>query len=244
MHVVEYGSGSQIAFGLHGWGGDHRTFAPLRPFVPNTWRLLAPDLPGYGSSPMIERFSIERVAESLATIVETLASDVVIVGSCSGAVLALEVALLVPQHIVRIVALDLFAYMPWYFRFFTSEPIGSIAYRLTFDSALGRRIVNAALRMRRTERSDLMASFADKSAQSMRAYLKALARLPGPERYRNVNVTVALVYGERTFRAVRRSIPTWQRTLQRADVFCMAGAGHLLLDEAPEKVAQIVFDVA
>lgn len=31
IHAVEFGTGNLIAIGLHGWGGDHRTFSPLAP---------------------------------------------------------------------------------------------------------------------------------------------------------------------------------------------------------------------
>src|SRR5262249_58134452 len=34
MHVECYGSGSRVYFGLHGWSGDHATFAPLAAYLP------------------------------------------------------------------------------------------------------------------------------------------------------------------------------------------------------------------
>jgi len=242
MFVAEYGSGRKVVLGIHGWGGDHQTFAPLQRWIPYDWTIIAPDLPGYGRSPLPMPLEIEKVAKSLALLIEAQrGKEVVIVGSCSGALLGLETALLVPNHIQRIVALDLFAYMPWYFRFFVTEPVGSIAYRLTFASRIGRAIVNAALQSRRTQQSNLMESFSDKDHAVTRAYLKALSLLPGPQRYATLNIPVTLVWGERTFAAVRRSVAIWRQYLRNAKACCIGGAGHLLLDEAPEKVAPLIF---
>ncbi len=241
MFAAEYGSGQNVVVGIHGWGGDHSTFLPLVPWLPSDWKIVAPDLPGYGQSPLDGTVCIEHIAASLARLIESQPEKVVIVGSCSGAILALEAAMQVPSKVMRIVALDLFAYMPWYFRFFALEPIGAIAYQRTFGSATGRAIVNALLRSRRTDQTNLMASFSDKDAATTRGYLKALARLPGPHRYSSLNCPVTLVWGERTFHAVRRSVTIWQRYLRITQSCCIAGAGHLLLDEAPDKVAPLIF---
>ncbi|MDW8271379.1 MAG: alpha/beta hydrolase [Bacteroidota bacterium] len=241
MYVAEFGSGKNIAFGIHGWGGDHRTFVPLLPYMPPQWRLVAVDLPGYGKSPPARLDSIEIVADALAEHVRRCETPVVLVGSCSGAVLALETALRMPNHIERIVALDLFATMPWYFRLFTLGTVGSIAYHLTFGTEIGRKLVNAFLWFRRTRSSDLTSSFSDKDAGTTQQYLHLLGTLPGPERYHALKVPVTLVWGERTFRGVREAVPRWQRILAIEGLHCIPQAGHLLIDEAPARVASLVF---
>lgn len=241
IHAVEFGSGEHVALGLHGWGGDHRTFIPISAYVPERWRLVALDLPGYGNSPSMEPFDLSKVVLSVVEFIKTLEQPVTIVGSCSGAVIALEIAQAVPAAVERIVAIDLFGYMPWYFRFFATEPIGKWAYAMTFDSSFGRKVINALLWFRRTPSSDLTASFVDKNAVVTRSYLRALAALPGPERYAGLKIPVALVWGERSFRAVHHSVEIWQRYLSYIELHCIEQAGHLLLDEAPHRVAPIVF---
>ncbi len=240
IHTVEYGSGEQILVALHGWGGDHRTFEPLCDNLSARWTLVLLDLPGYGNSLLIEPFSIEHVAEKVKLVIERYPSPVQMIGSCSGAVIALEVARQAPESIERIIALDLFAYMPWYFRLFTLGIVGKLAYRLAFDSTLGRTTVNHLLRSRRAGHIDLMASFADKSPEVTLKYLTALALMDGPERYRSLPVDVELVYGARTFRAVRDSVARWKQVFPRLTIHQVERAGHLIVDEAPGEVAAII----
>jgi len=240
IHIVEYGSGEQILVAIHGWGGDHRTFEPLTDYLSARWTLVLLDLPGYGNSPLVEPFSIEHVAEKVKLVIERYPSPVQMIGSCSGAVVALEVAHQAPESVERIIALDLFAYMPWYFRLFTVGMVGELAYRLTFDSRLGRSILNRMLRSRRSEHTDLMGSFADKSSEVTLKYLSALASLGGPYRYHCLPVDVELVYGARTFRAVRKSVGLWKQVFPRLIIHQVEHAGHLIVDEAPREVAAII----
>jgi pimeloyl-ACP methyl ester carboxylesterase len=95
---------------------------------------------------------------------------------------------------------------------------------------------------RRTRQSNLMESFADKNPEVTLSYLGALATLEGPQRYASLPMPVEFVYGARTFRAVRRSVEQWKATLPRLRVHRIEGAGHLLLDEAPQAVAAIIRD--
>lgn len=240
IHVVEFGDGEHIVVALHGWGGDHRTFEPLHASLPEGWKIVALDLPGYGQSTPIEPFSLGEVVREIISVIMRYAAPVVLLGSCSGAAIGMEVALRIPDHIERIVALDLFAYMPPYFRFFTVPMVGPIGYHLAFHSAIGRAAVNALLWFRRTERSNLMESFADKNPEVTLGYLRALATLEGPQRYRSLRMPVEFVYGARTFRAVRNSVRHWKKTFPHLRVRRIEGAGHLLLDEAPEAVAAII----
>lgn len=243
IHAVEFGSGDRVLVALHGWGGDHRTFKPLEGHLAEGWRIVALDLPGYGQSKPIEPFSLDSVVAAIVSVIMQYPAPVELIGSCSGAALGMEAALRIPERIRRIVALDLFAYMPLYFRFFTLPILGPIGYRLTFHSAVGRAALNALLWFRRTRQSNLMESFADKNPEVTLSYLGALATLEGPQRYASLPMPVEFVYGARTFRAVRRSVERWKATLPRLRVHRIEGAGHLVLDEAPQSVAAIIRDV-
>jgi pimeloyl-ACP methyl ester carboxylesterase len=91
---------------LHGVGGGHHAWEHQ---VPYFGRLGYPshawDQPGYGRSPVVEPYDLERVAASLALLIESLADEpVVLVGHSMGGMIAQEAYARYPQ-LVRALAL-------------------------------------------------------------------------------------------------------------------------------------------
>ena len=102
MFVKEYGRGQREFLCFHGWGGDHREFAPLASPAPRKW-------------------SLDEIVTEAILILENRDSQLCgLVGFCSGAGLALMVAARAPAKVERVVMIDPFAFVPWYFRIFLS----------------------------------------------------------------------------------------------------------------------------
>ncbi|HEV2666776.1 MAG TPA: alpha/beta fold hydrolase, partial [Blastocatellia bacterium] len=159
MHIECYGSGSRVYFGLHGWSGDHATFAPLAVYLPAGVALYSADLPGYGRSPAPRRWELAEITDEIASEVVAIDSPVTIIGNCSGAVFALLAAERLPLRIERLILIDPFAYLPWYFKIFLHKRIGRYAYYSTFANPLGRWLTNLSLSKHRTAETDLTESF-------------------------------------------------------------------------------------
>src|SRR5882672_6374242 len=160
MHVECYGSGSQVYFGLHGWSGDHSTFAPLAANLPAGVALYSADLPGYGRSPAPRSWDLAAITDEIAGAIAAVDSPVIVIGNCSGAVFALLAADRMPGRIERLILIDPFAYLPWYFKIFLHERIGRYAYYSTFANPLGRWLTNLSLSRHRTTDTNLTESFA------------------------------------------------------------------------------------
>jgi len=242
MYSKQYGSGPEIVVGLHGWGGDHRTFEPLEPWRPSHSSLLAVDLPGYGRSAPPAAWSLESIAADICDHLDH--SGVLrfsIVGNCSGAVVGLYVAKLVSERIERFVLIDPFAFIPWYFKIFLLGTFGRTAYRTTFATSLGRSITNGALAHRRTRSSHLTASFETIDHETVFRYLKMMEDVGDIQRFSAFTMPLTLAYGENTFAAVKESITRWKAVWPQAASFELSGAGHLPIVEAPQALAPIVF---
>jgi pimeloyl-ACP methyl ester carboxylesterase len=247
MFTKSWGNGEEVIVGLHGWGGDHETFAPLVPWLSGKFTLVACDLPGYGKTPAPARFDRDEIAASIAAWVDSLGhSRVSLLGNCSGALAALLAAPKTKTQIVRLILLDAFAYVPWYFRVFASPAFGDYAYHTTFANPVGRWLTNRGLASRRQAGTDMTGSFSRVNHAATLAWLRMMAEIPGYEYFRPVKAPVELVYGERTFGAVKRSVALWKRLWPEAPVTELRGAGHLGIAEAPRELAGIVFksDVA
>ncbi|HEY6403337.1 MAG TPA: alpha/beta fold hydrolase, partial [Blastocatellia bacterium] len=138
MHVECYGSGSRVYFGLHGWSGDHSTFAPLAAYMPASAALYSADLPGYGRSPAPRRWELAEITDEITRAIAAIDSQVTVIGNCSGAVFALLAAERLTGHIERLILIDPVAYLPLYFKIFLDKRIGRYAYYSTFANPLGR----------------------------------------------------------------------------------------------------------
>lgn len=244
VFTKRYGQGERIFFGLHGWSGDHTTFAPLEPFIPADATLISVDLPGYGRSPAPRMWTLTALARALAAEIERLDAPLTLIGNCSGALLALSAMTVAPQlsaRIERLVLIDPFAYAPWYFKLFVAPPLGHYAYLTTFANPVGRWITNRSLKNKRAAATDLTGSFrAIDHAVSYR-YLQLLTAIDGIAQWGWIKQPVDIVYGARSFAAIKRSAQFWQQLWPQAHLFELAGAGHLPLLEAPAELSRIVF---
>ena len=243
MFVERYGAGREVYLGLHGWGGDRRSFAPLAPHVPARAALYSADLPGCGRSPAPREWSAAAVAEEVAeTLLKLGARRATLVGICGGAVFALLAAqLLAAEQVARVVMIDPFAYLPRYFKLFAAEGVGRHAYNATFANPFGRWVTNQSLRGRRAGGSDLTASFAGVDHEVQRRYLALYDEVGSVERFRGFAPTVEIAHGERTLGAVKKSLALWRAALPGARVHEIKGAGHLPVEEATGQVADIIF---
>ncbi|HKX32015.1 MAG TPA: alpha/beta hydrolase [Blastocatellia bacterium] len=241
MFIKRYGEGARIFWGLHGWSGDHTTFEPLVPFLPPDVTLYSVDLPGYGQSPPAPRWTLTELANEIASEIRKLPAQATLIGNCSGGILGLLALPQVGDLVGRLVLIDPFAYVPWYFRLLTSSLIGQYAYYSTFANPIGRWITNLSLKTHRTGETDLTVSFSRVDHTISYRYLKLLTELDGIERFSGISQPIDIVYGARTFDAIKRSIPRWRNLWPQARTFELTGAGHLPIREAAENLSRIIF---
>jgi 3-oxoadipate enol-lactonase len=242
MHIEKHGSGARAYFGLHGWGGDHRTFAPLIERMPQGDAFYAADLPGYGRSLAPPEWSLAAIAGEIAEAVSSIdAAKVTVIGNCSGAILGLMAAEGFSQKVERLVLIDPFAFMPWYFKIFVGSDFGRIAYYSTFANPIGRWLTNLSLKRRRTSETNLTHSFSAIDHEVSYRYLQLLSQIEGVARFGAINLPVDIVYGERTFGAIKQSAHQWQSLWPHARFAELRGAGHLPILEATEQLSEIIF---
>jgi pimeloyl-ACP methyl ester carboxylesterase len=243
MHVEYYGSGSRVYFGLHGWSGDHTTFAPLAAYLPAGVALYSADLPGYGRSPAPRRWELPEITDEIAGAIDAVDSPVTVIGNCSGAVFALLAAERLAGRIERLVLIDPFAYLPRYFKIFLHKHIGRYAYYSTFANPLGRWLTNLSLSRHRTADTNLTESFAAVSHDVAYRYLALMGELDDIAQFSRLSLPVDLIYGARTFGAIKESIHLWRGVWPHARCHELTGAGHLPIQEATRQLSEIVFDI-
>ncbi len=245
MYVKEYGRGERLFAAFHGWGGTHREFVPLASRLRKDARLLSFDLPGYGNSPEPEMWDPDAIAASLEQELElhTGRRPVTLIGFCSGSLFALLLAQRSPESVERIVLIDPFACVPWYFRIFLWGEFGRRAYASTFQTRAGRAITDRIVRRTQKQDADFTAAFRDMNHETVRKYL-ALFHATDMRRFRDLRVPVEILYGESTFKEVRKSVAWYCRLWPHARKSVLRGVGHLPLIKGAEQLASAIFDPA
>jgi pimeloyl-ACP methyl ester carboxylesterase len=242
MYVEKNGSGERAYFGLHGWGGDHRTFAPLVERMPQGGVFYSADMPGYGRSPAPREWSLAAIASEIASAMSRIdEAKLTVIGNCSGAILGLLAAGHLSGRIQRFVLIDPFAFMPWYFKIFVGTDFGRIAYYSTFANPVGRWLTNLSLKRRRTSETNLTHSFGAIDHEVSYRYLQLLSEIDGPAHFSAINAPVDIVYGAKTFAAIKQSAELWQSIWPDARCSELRGAGHLPIIEATAQLSEIVF---
>ena len=131
---------------------------------------------------------------------------------------------------------------PWYFRVFLLKPIGRYAYYSTFANPAGRLLTNLSLKQRRSSTTDLTGGFSRVNHAVTYRYLQIFESFPQPETFEGLTQPIDIIYGDKTFQAVRDSAVRWKSVWPQAKVHELKAAGHLPLLEATAQVRDIVFD--
>ncbi len=87
---------------LHGWGGDSRTWQPLLPALEKIARVTVVDLPGFGSAPTLDPFSLDAMLEQVAA---QLPDEAVIIGWSLGAMLGVQLVARYPDKVRALISL-------------------------------------------------------------------------------------------------------------------------------------------
>lgn len=242
MYIKQYGEGNEVFVGLHGWGGTQATFAPVAARLPSGVVFFSADLPGYGKSAAPREWSLAAITDEVVEEIERLGvGGVTLVGNCSGAILAMLAAQRLGRAVRRLVLLDPFAFVPWYFDLFVSTRFGRYAYYSTFANPVGRWLTNLSLAARRAADSDLTASFTRVHHQTTYRYLQLFAAVGSFRQFGDLRLPIEILYGERTFRAVKESAVMYKSLWAQARLSELAGAGHLPIEEATAEVCERLF---
>lgn len=103
LRYLDRGAGPVLLL-IHGLGASHADWQHQSDVLAGTFRLIVPDLRGHGSSDGSAPFSVERFATDLLQLLETLKiSRLNIAGHSMGGAVAMQMALLRPQWVQKLV---------------------------------------------------------------------------------------------------------------------------------------------
>jgi len=152
LRVSEEGAGPAVVL-LHGLFVDHSSWSDVTKHLRDEFRLIAPDLPGFGESekPPASRFpyGVDAFAEAIADMYAGLAlGRAAVVGHALGGAVALTLAARHPELVERLVLIDTLCYdapLDLHRRIALMPFIGSLVFKQLLGRAAFRAYVRDAM---------------------------------------------------------------------------------------------------
>jgi pimeloyl-ACP methyl ester carboxylesterase len=159
VHVAEWGTGPVRTVLVHGLGGSHLNWMRVAPELARHGRVLAPDLVGFGLTPVAGRRTSVAAQRALLhrLIRQTCDEPVLLAGNSMGGLIALAEAALHPERVAGLVLVDAVLPGPWRqgrprvvvlsFTSYLVSPLGRSLLRRVRDRASVDDLVEGALRL-------------------------------------------------------------------------------------------------
>lgn len=246
LHIETMGSGPHLAL-IHGWGMHGGVWGGVRDALARRFRLHLVDLPGYGRSSALEPYGLDGLARAVAA---ALPEKAAVCGWSLGGQVALEMALLFPDQVERLVlvaATPCFTARedwPWAVR---REVLLEFAAALETDYegtlkrflALQARGDEEARAVLKTLREALFAN-GRPGAEVLRAGLKILLESDLRSRVAAVRAPTLLLHGERDLLTPPGAARWLVEQIGNARLEVVAGAAHAPFLSHPDGFAETV----
>jgi 3-oxoadipate enol-lactonase len=241
------GSGPPVLL-LHSGVCDRRMWDPIAPALSHTFRVVRPDLRGFGDSPLPGEEYAD--ADDLDTLLDSIGvSDVAVVGSSMGGRVALELAVRHPGRVSSLVLL-----CPAWRGLGPDDPaleaFGAEEDRLLEAGELAAAVdLNVRTFLGPEVPAATRESVATMQRRAFEVQLAAAAQQPEPVQERvdvepaDIAVPTTVVCGGRDFAHFRAVGSALAQRIPGADLVDLPWAGHLPSLERPDAVLALLLDV-
>lgn len=236
---IEAGAGPGTALFLHGIGTDAHSFDDNLPALPEGWRGVAWDAPGYGDSPPLEEMTFETLAAAAVRLLDARGvRRAVIVGHSMGGMIAQEIA---ARHPGRVQGLVLYATTaafggrdPAFRNAFLADRLAPLDRGLT-PADLAPGMIAALFDGRAAPETMQRAAgiMGRISAATSRQALHCIVEFDRRDDLARIACPTLVLAAEHDTLSPPRTMERMARAVPGARYRCLAGAGHLANMEDP-----------
>ncbi|MCW3063522.1 MAG: alpha/beta hydrolase fold protein [Solirubrobacterales bacterium] len=253
MNVIELGSGPPLLL-IHGLGGSWQNWLETIPHFARAHRVIAPDLPGFGESPLpADSISIPGYGRAMRSLMDALEiPSAAVVGNSMGGFIGMELAVQFPERVERLVLVSAAGIAIEYQR---REPIRTIARALEFAAGWVGAQADIVARRPRLRQLFLRTAAAHPerlpvpiAAEQLRASGKpgwlgafdALLSYRIRPRLGEIRCPTLIVWGDRDRMVPVRDADEFERAIPGARKVIFRDTGHMAMIERPAGFNRVV----
>lgn len=242
LQVTEMGTGGASMVLVHGMGGTRTDWLPLLKRLKDRYRLVMVELPGHGSSPLPEPFSLEAAADQLDSVLALQKPEsTIVVGHGLGGMLALKA---MARHAGRargLVLIDAALKSPIPVE---DQQIKQLVRFMDENYPTFSQMAFAKMGRDSAESAILYAKMAAVPPVTVKSFMRNLLLADANGDLKSLGLPVELVFTERTW----KSGQTWGEVAKRfgfedttvAVPRRVANAGMLVVKDQPDTLAAIL----
>lgn len=255
ISYLDRGEGKPVVL-VHCSSACYREWLPLIKSLPKQFRVLAPDLWGYGKSERFgfgETFNEQIDVKTVSHMLDLCEEPAHVIGHSYGGALAIEAARLNPLKVETLTLIE-----PSCFQLLQKSPECQNEWQIILDMA--KKMVSAVDHEKYREAMDVYMSFfmgdeewASTSEDTKERLSVSLAKVAGEfsslefremglEDYRNINAPVTFIQGAKTRCTARKVIELLNGVIRDRRVVEIPGAGHMSPMTHARQVVDIVMD--
>ena len=242
LMATEMGTGNGTIVLVHGIGGSRTDWLPTVKRLRDRYKLVMVELPGHGSSPLPEPFSLEAAADAIDEVIaKQNAESTIVVGQGLGGMLALQALARHPGHARGLVLVDASLKSPLQL---DDRQIDQLVRYMDENYAAFNQMAFSRMGRDSAESAILFARMAAVLPLTVKSYTRHLLRADASRDLKKLDMPVQLVLTERTW----KGDATWAevaKTMGYRDTALVmtrrvANAGTLVMKDQPDVLAAIL----
>lgn len=238
IHVLDTGSGADAILFIHGFGAWGLSWKPIIDRLPPSYRMIAPDMPGFGLSDRYPGdYSPGAIADDLAALLDQRGVEhAVVVGQSWGSSVATAFALRHPRRIERLILISPYVYseqIPAIFEWMRRPLLGEALVTLFWSQLVGERmeLLYADPSLVTQKAVDLAEKILDRpgAKATILAAARGMAQIAEQEqRYGAIAVDTLVLLGREDHVTTVPFAESLVRQLPHARLLVIGGCGHVV----------------
>jgi len=242
LQTTELGAGDASIVFLHGFGGTRLDWLPLAKRLKDRFRLVMVELPGFGTNPLPDPFSLEAAADQVAAVIAAQKpGGTIVVGQGLGGFLALRALARHPGHARGLVLIDAALKSPIPVE---DQMVQRLVKFMDDDYGSFSNMAFSKMGHDSAESAILFAKMAAVQPATVKAYMRNLLRADANGDLKSLDVPVELLFtgrmwpGGETWGEIARKFGYEDTTV--AVPHRLVSAGTLVAKDQPDSLADLL----